>query len=84
MLTELGGKPPCLGVVMRTTQRDAQIRFRRGIRTVPLGQCTLVARAGNMALGSREGETFSHFLSLEFDNESEDYQQFKEKVRELQ
>ena len=38
VLTELGAKPPCLGVVLSTTQRDAQIRFRRGVRTVPLGQ----------------------------------------------
>ena len=64
VLTELGAKPPCLGVVLSTTQRDAQIRFRRGVRTVPLGQCVPVARADNMAFGSREGETFSHFLSL--------------------
>ena len=84
MLTELGAKPPCLGVVLSTTQRDAQIRFRRGVRTVPLGQCVPVARADNMAFGSREGETFSHFLSLEFDNESEDFQQFREKVKDLQ
>ena len=33
---------------------------------------------------TREGETFSHFLSLELDNASDDYQQFKGKVKDLQ
>ena len=52
-LTELGGKPPCLGVVVGTAQRDAQICFKRGTRTVPLGQCIPITSSGNMSSGTR-------------------------------
>jgi 2'-5' RNA ligase len=84
VMTELGGKPPCLGVVVATTQRDAQVRFKRGTRTVPLGQCTPIARGENMASGTRVGESFSHFISVEFDSQSMDYQMFKVKVKGMQ
>jgi 2'-5' RNA ligase len=84
VMTELGGKPPCLGVVVGTTQRDAQIRFKRGTRTVPLGQCVPIASSGNMSSGTRIGETFSHFLSVEFDRQSLDFQMFTTKVKGMQ
>jgi 2'-5' RNA ligase len=84
VMTELGGKPPCLGVVVGTTQRDAQIRFKRGTRTVPLGQCVPIASSGNMSSGTRIGETFSHFISVEFDRQSLDFQMFTTKVKGMQ
>jgi hypothetical protein len=84
VMTELGGKPPCLGVVVATTQRDAQVRFKRGTRTVPLGQCVPIARGDNMASGTRLGESFSHFISVEFDRQSLDYQMFTTKVKGMQ
>ena len=37
-----------------------------------------------MDMGSRQGESFSHFLSLELDNSSNEYQQFERKVKNLQ
>ena len=51
---------------------------------MPLGQCMPVARGENMASGSRIGETFSHFVSVEFDKGSEDYQKFRIKVKGMQ
>ena len=69
---------------MGTTQRDAQIRFKRGTRTVPLGQCVPIARSDNMTSGTRLGESFSHFISVEFDSQSVDYQMFKVKVKGMQ
>jgi 2'-5' RNA ligase len=84
VMTELGGNPPCLGVVVGTTQRDAQVRFKRGTRTVPLGQCVPIASSDNMASGTRIGERFSHFLSVEFDRQSLDFQKFTTKVKGMQ
>ena len=37
-----------------------------------------------MASGTRIGESFSHFISVEFDNKSMDYQMFKVKVKGMQ
>ena len=84
VMAELGGRPPCLGVITGTTQRDAQVRFKRGIRTVPLGQCAPIAESDNMSSGSRMGESFTHFLSVEFDHHSKDYQTFTTKVKAMQ
>ena len=84
VMAELGGRPPCLGVIVGTTQRDAQVRFKRGTRTVPLGQCVPIAGSDNMTSGSRMGESFTHFLSVEFDHHSKDYHTFTTKVKAMQ
>ena len=84
VMTELGGKPPCMGVVVATTQRDAQVRFRRGTRTVPIGQCVPIADRDNMDSESRIGNEFSHFISAEFDKECEEFEMFAVKVKGMQ
>ena len=84
VMTELGGKPPCMGVVVSTTQRDAQVRFRRGTRTVPIGQCVPVADRDNMISQSRIGSEFTHFISAEFHKECEEFEMFATKMKGMQ
>ena len=51
---------------------------------MPLGQCVPIARGESMASGSGLGETFSHFVSAEFDKENEDHLKFRTKLKGLQ
>jgi hypothetical protein len=81
-LLELGTKAPRLGVVLSMTQRDARIRFREGETSLPLGQVVPITPATRM-WGTRQGEKFTHFQSLEYGRD-EEFGRFQRKVCDLQ
>ena len=82
VLLELGGKPPQLGVVLSMTQRDVRVRLRQGETSLALGQCVPITPADRM-WGTRQGETFTHFISLEY-KQDETFKNFQKKVTDLQ
>ena len=82
MVLELAGKAPQLGVVLSMTQRDVRVRLRQGETSLALGQCIPITPSDNM-WGTRQGESFTHFISLEF-KQDETFKIFQKKVIELQ
>jgi 2'-5' RNA ligase len=83
VVLDLAGQAPQLGVVLTMTKRDATVRKQHGgVVSLALGQCIPITPAGDM-MGSREGENFTHFVSLEF-KQDELFRNFQRKIMELQ
>ena len=57
-------------------------RFREGETSLALGQCVPITPSDRM-WGTRQGETFTHFLSLEY-KKDETFKGFQRKVADLQ
>jgi 2'-5' RNA ligase len=82
-MLDLAGQTPQLGVVLSVSQRDIRVRKQNGGEvSLALGQCIPITPSGNM-LGTRQGESFTHFISMEF-QQDEIFKAFQKKVIELQ
>ena len=64
------------------TQRDVRVRLRQGETSLALGQCVPIT-PGDRMWGTRQGETFTHFISLEY-KQDETFKNFQKKVADLQ
>ena len=83
VLLELSGQTPQLGVVLSMNQRDIRVRKQNGGEaSLALGQCIPITPSDNM-WGTRQGESFTHFISMEF-KQDETFKAFQKKVLELQ
>ena len=64
-------------------QRDIRVRKQNGGEaSLALGQCIPITPSDNM-WGTRQGESFTHFISMEF-KQDETFKAFQKKVLELQ
>ena len=83
LVLDLAGQAPQLGVVLSVNQRDIRVRKQNGGEvSLALGQCIPITPSDNM-LGTRQGESFTHFISMEF-KQDETFKAFQKKVLELQ
>ena len=82
VLLDLEGQTPQLGVAMAVSQRDVRVRKKNGSEvTLAIGQCVPITPGISMA--SREGETFTHFLSMEI-RADEHLNAFQKNLKDLQ
>ena len=82
VLLDLEGRAPQLGVAVAVSQRDVRVRKKNGNEvTLAIGQCIPVTPGVSMA--SREGESFTHFLSMEI-RVDEHLSTFQKTLKDLQ
>ena len=82
LLLDLEGRTPQLGVAVAVSQRDVRVRKKNGNEvTLAIGQCIPITPGARMV--SREGEVFTHFLSMEIRIDEHLYA-FQKTLKDLQ